>query len=661
MDDLLHHFIVEAKELIQQASDDLLALERRPFDPHRLDSAFRAVHTLKGSVGLFDLKPLGDLLHAAEDLLAAARADGLDLDAAALGALFACLEASERWVGAVEANGDLPPDAPEKADALAAGVRSLLDTPNPSLAAVASRADAAWADALFDALRGSDPAAAASGRPLTAIRYEPRPDCFFSGDDPLGLMRSVPELAALKVSARDPWPPAGSFDPFACNLVIEALSGAPHPDVAAVFRFVPDQVRFLVRDAEPAPAVASAPSGAQGPDSGPPAGPRTVRVEAGRIDRLADLVGELIVAKNALAHLVDAAGRVGEDVDWTGKLAAHHAVIDRLAGDLHAAVVDVRMLPLRDIFRRFPRTVREIGARLGKTVGLTVSGEDIEADKTVIDALSEPLVHVLRNAIDHGVEPGEVRLEAGKSPEATITLRASRFGNRLSIEVSDDGRGIDPARIRRVAAERAVVAPDRLAAMSDDDILDLVFTPGFSTSGSVTDLSGRGVGMDAVRAAVESLGGRVSVLSRPGHGTTVKMDLPTSVVMTQIMSVEAGGRVHGVLMDSIIETAAIRRDRIAPVGSGRAFVLRNRTVPLVHLSALLDGPERDSLAQDVKVLVVRVGSEPVGVAVDRFIDRMDVMMRPMTGILAGAPGLIGTTIQGDGSVLMVLDIAELIG
>jgi two-component system chemotaxis sensor kinase CheA len=379
------------------------------------------------------------------------------------------------------------------------------------------------------------------------------------------------------------------------------------------------------------------------------------------VDRLADLVGELIVAKNALAHLADEAARGADPAGLSDQLLTSHAAIDRLTGDLHAAVADIRMLPLRNVFRRFPRTVREIGTRLGKAVTLTIEGDGIEADKTVIEALSEPLIHVLRNAVDHGVEPREVRLSAGKPPEATVVLQAFRSGNQLSIEVKDDGAGIDPSRIRQIARDRAMVEAGVLEGLSDDAVVDLIFAPGFSTAGAVTDLSGRGVGMDAVRAAVENLGGKVSVSSRLGAGTTIRMVLPTSVVMTKVMTVEAGGRAYGVLMDAVIETASIRRDRVVPIRTGEAFVLRDRTIPLVRLASLLALPEAPEASPDPKVLVMQVAGEPVGVAVDRFVDRMDVMMRPMAGILAHAPGLIGTTILGDGSVLMVLDVAELVG
>jgi two-component system chemotaxis sensor kinase CheA len=290
---------------------------------------------------------------------------------------------------------------------------------------------------------------------------------------------------------------------------------------------------------------------------------------------------------------------------------------------------------MRDVFRRFPRTVREMAGHLGKSIDFSVEGEDVEADKSVVEGLFEPLLHVLRNAVDHGVEPEHLRLEAGKPAKARIVLKARRDGDRVVVEVEDDGRGIDPAVIRVVARERGVASRGELDRMSDAEAIDLIFAPGFSTASEVTDLSGRGVGMDAVRTAVERLGGQTSIRSRQGVGTTVRLSLPLTIVMPS--------------------------SRILPVRDAEAFVLRDRTIPLVRLADLLEVPRPAGAGPGMKVVVMAVGDERVGIAVDSFAERMDVLMRPMSGILAGMPGVMGTSLLGDGSVLMILDIPELLG
>jgi two-component system chemotaxis sensor kinase CheA len=386
-----------------------------------------------------------------------------------------------------------------------------------------------------------------------------------------------------------------------------------------------------------------------------------LRVDASRIDRLADLVGEMVIAKNALAHL---AGQFGDGLDRkqvSQGLLASQAAIERLVAELHGAVMDVRMMPMRDMFRRFPRAVRDLAGQLDKAIDFSMEGEEVEADKAVVEGLFEPLLHILRNAVGHGAEPEPLRLDAGKPAKTRIVLRAYRDGERVKVEVEDDGRGIDPAAIRVAARQRGIASADDLDRMSEADVIDLIFAPGFSTASEVTDLSGRGVGMDAVRSAVERLGGQASVRSRLGHGTTIRLSLPLTIVMTKVMAVRLGRELYGLPLDGIIETAFVPASRVLPVRDAEAFVWRDRTLPLVRLAHLLGIHPSAETPQRLKVVVMSAGDELVGVAVDGFAERMDVLMRPMTGILAGMPGVMGTTLLGDGSVLMILDVPELIG
>jgi two-component system chemotaxis sensor kinase CheA len=660
MDDLIEHFIVEARELVQQATEDLLALERNPADPVRLDSAFRAVHTLKGSVGLFDFPPLNLALHAAEDVLGGLKDGRAIVDEPVIDALLECISRTEQWVGVIEQTGHLPSDAAAEGRRLENVLRSRLDPGRANEPTGVTSTEASWAWELIAASPEANTILEAGEAPLIALRYTPRADCFFAGDDPMALLRSVPDLVALRLSNREPWPSLSEFDPFSCNLQIDALSSAPLDEVKTIFRFVPDQVALHQMPSSAADA-SSRDDGSGDPAAlieGP--GARILRVDAKRVDHLADLVGELVIAKNALAHL---AAQIDEGLDQrevAQRVASSQATIARLVADMHRGIMDVRMLPLRDIFRRFPRAVRDIAGRLGKGIDFTVEGEGVEADKSVVEGLFEPLLHVIRNAVDHGAEPESERLKAGKGARARVTLRARRDGDRVIIEVEDDGRGIDPSRIRQVARERKLLPGHRIDGMSDAEAMDLIFAPGFSTASEVTDLSGRGVGMDVVRTAIEKMGGRAGVESAQGRGTTIRLSLPLTVVMTKVMTVRVGGELYGVPMDGIVETAFVPFERIVPVRDAQAFVLRDRTLPLVRLADLLS--IRDARTETgAKVLVMPVGKDLVGIAVDGFAERMDVLMRPMSGILAGMPGVMGTTLLGDGSVLMILDIPELIG
>ncbi|WP_166802437.1 chemotaxis protein CheA [Microvirga pakistanensis] len=663
MDDLLDHFIVEARELIQQATDDLLALERNSDAASHIDGAFRAVHTLKGSVGLFDFAPMGLALHAAEDLLGGMRAGRAAKHGAAIDELIGCINQTERWVDAIERTGHLPAEAAEEGYRLARALRLQLDEEAIRREAPDSEADLGWIEEAFGP-RLASAALRAEATPLVALRYIPRADCFFAGDDPLALLQSVPDLRAVRISNRNPWPPAAEMDPFSCNLVIEALSGTVLDAVKAVFRFVPDQV--TIHEIAPgaaisghAPASHDATRDTVSATSG--SGTRMLRIDAARIDRMADLVGEMVVAKNALAHLVGQVGDGSGRKDLLQGLHASQATIDRLVAEMHRAVMDIRLMPMQDIFRRFPRAVRDISGQLGKTVDFSIEGEDVEADKSVVEGLFEPLLHVLRNAVDHGAESENQRVAAGKPGRTRIVLRARRVGDRVLIEVDDDGRGIDPSVIRRVARERNVAPAEELDRMSDAEAVDLIFAPGFSTAAEVTDVSGRGVGMDAVRATIERLGGHASVQSTRGAGTTIRLALPVSVAMTRIMAVRVSGELYGLPLDHIVETVLLPASRVLPVRDAEAFVLRDRTLPLIRLAGLLGLPPGPEAASGMKIVVMAVGDELVGIAVDGFAERIDALMRPLSGILSGMSGVMGTTLLGDGSVLMILDIPELLG
>jgi two-component system, chemotaxis family, sensor kinase CheA len=402
--------------------------------------------------------------------------------------------------------------------------------------------------------------------------------------------------------------------------------------------------------------------------------PRALRVDAQRIDALVSLAGELTVVKNAVGHTARRA-RDGADAETLARvLKDQHALLDRLVSELQRSVLGLRVLPLRHVFQNFPRVVREMARELGKPVQLIIEGETTEADKATVEALFEPLLHVLRNAMDHGIEAADERRAAGKPQGATVHLRASRDGDRVIVEVADDGRGIDAVAIRRSAVRRGMASETALAEMPDQAVIELIFSPGFSTAAAVTGLSGRGVGMDAVRAAVARLGGRVTVKSQLGTGTSVVFTLPYTVLMLRVMTVQAGGQMFGVPIDAVVETTKMPRDRIARVGAAEAIVQRDRTVPLVRLADLLDLPRTTSPSAgdaspraegDANIVVASIGRQAgaeqlCALEVESCGERMDVMLRPMEGLLAGVSGFAGTTLVGDGGVLIVLDLEELL-
>ncbi|HLZ82173.1 MAG TPA: chemotaxis protein CheA [Caulobacteraceae bacterium] len=733
MNEFLEQFLIESRELVEQATLDLLALEQTPESRDRLDSAFRAFHTLKGAAGIIEFPAMGRLLHAAEDVLSEVRAGDRTVSLDLISLCLACLDQVVQWLDEMEAAGNLPADPGPAADQLAARFKAGADDPGAQIAvAVAPDGPPPWVEALLAAY----PDASAA----TAVRYVPDAGCFFRGEDPLGLIARAPDLQHVRLAPAAPWPPLDALDPFRSNLIIEALLGAGAGAVADHLRTVSDQIQVYplappgrpdgvvserarailqaqidlvlgargegfagtlgsagrvaiavlgqaglatsavahalaesLTAADPSrfadaladvlePVASRAADEVSGPadPGGPDVVARALRVDVDRIDAIIKLVGELTVVKNALGYAARRAGEGEEGPSLAASLKDQHALLERLTAELQRSVTAIRVLPLRHVFQRFSRLVREMSVSLGKPARLAMEGDATEADKVVVEALFEPLLHVVRNALDHGVEDAAARLAAGKPETALIQLRGYREGERVIVEVSDDGRGVDPDRIREIAVARGLTSAEALTPMSDEEVIELIFAAGFSTAGAVTDLSGRGVGMDAARTAIERLGGRVTVRSRTGEGTTVRFLLPFTVMMTRIMTVEAAGQVFGVPFEAVAETLQIARADVFRVGAAEAFVLRGRTVPLVGLGATLGLAGDGDRPPTAKVVVTAVGGQLNALEVDGFGERMDVMLKPMDGLLAGMHGVAGTTVTGDGRVLIVVDVQELL-
>jgi two-component system chemotaxis sensor kinase CheA len=718
---LLAQFIPEARDLLEQAGRSLLSLERQPEDAAAMNALFRAVHTLKGTSGLFEIPPVTQSLHAAEDLLGAAQAGRLALTPELTDVLLDTLDQLGRWIEALAREGALGEDAGALAAALIQGLaRPLGKGGTQAAAGPALDPPPAWLARVGELPEG----------PLLAITYTPDAHCFFRGEDPLGLVRQLPGLAWIGIEPLEPWPGLEALDPFASNLRYLALARCSPAEAAELFRYVPDQLRMAalggvrlgqeeevlravlaaqirLLDAAPEPDAiapgrlaaalgaaqralaeagratslpatapelraalasllaepAAAPPAAPPPAEAPrPAAPSVLRVEQAKVDALMNLIGEFVVAKNALAWL---ARRAAEEElpprQLARELKDRHALFNRIAEDMQAAIMSVRMLPVDHVFQRFPRLVRDIARRLGKQVELHLEGAETEADKNVVEALADPLIHMVRNSLDHGIEAPAERLAAGKPEQGTLRLSAQHENDNVVIRVADDGRGLDAARLRAKAVEKGLIEPERAAAMSEEEAFQLIFLPGFSTAASVSDLSGRGVGMDVVRNTIENAGGRVRLSSRPGEGTVVEIALPLSMAITRIMTVACGDRLFGVPMALVVETVRVPRRALHRLGESDALVLRDRVVPVMRLSRLLDLPEPEGAPPEQEaILVVRLNGERLGIVVSAFEEVMETIVKPLDGVLAGLRGFTGTTLLGDGRVLLILNLPELV-
>lgn len=650
MDELLTQFLIEGRDLVSAAEASLGRLTRAPDDAAALDALFRDVHTLKGSVAVFDMAPAEALLHRAEDLLMAAHKAGAPLASALVETLILCIDEVDRWIDELERSGRIGEDAGERSTRLISRLSGGSASPEGQAdnAPAPSAVEPDWLAAIRARLA---PSLADEDRALIAFRYAPDPDCFFRGDDPLSVARAVPELIDFRVLPDGVWPALETWDPFRCAAILEGVSAAPLEAVRAAFRLVPDQITFAMI----APSQARAAPKGDGPaDTAGTA--RIVRVDGARLDALADEVGELVVAANSLAFATRRAGFV--DAELAASLRAVQADIDRIAGRLHQSVSAVRRVPLAGSLRRLPRLVREIADGLGKQVTFTLNGETTQVDTAIADGLFEPLLHLVRNALDHGLETPERRAAVGKPIEGRLAIDVARHGDEVTLAVSDDGAGIDPALIRRLGAERGLVKAEDAESLTDAQVLRLILAPGFSTAATISDLSGRGVGMDAVQTAVERLRGRIIIESRLGEGTRFELRLPLNAITTRLLIVRCGADRYGVPLDQIVETARIDSSDILTVGTGEACVLRDRTIPVVDLALMLGG----SAAEDAtaRLVLTESSGETVAIRVTSFDTQIDAMVREASGLLATLPGVAGTALMGDGQVLLVLNLPELV-
>ncbi|WP_343722890.1 chemotaxis protein CheA [Herbaspirillum seropedicae] len=460
---------------------------------------------------------------------------------------------------------------------------------------------------------------------------------------------------------RGPVVPAASVESAEAEAVAVEVRQESLPQPEALSRQEPPQVQLQ----PPAPPLRenlpeeSARAGRRAEES--LSGNKSVKVEQVKIDRLMNLIGEMVVSKNALPYLAQRAEDQFGVRELAREIKAQYAVINRIAEEMQDAIMQVRMMPVSVVFQRFPRLVRDISRKLGKEVQLVLVGEETEADKNIIEALADPLIHIVRNSLDHGLEGPEQRRASGKPALGSLTISAAHEGDQVVIVIEDDGKGIDPALIKRKAYEKGLIDEAQLERISDQDAVNLVFSSGFSTAEVVSDLSGRGVGMDVVRNAVEKVNGSLALHSVSGKGTRLQISLPLSMAVTKVMIIESDGQLFGVPMEHVMETVRVPRSSLHFANSSAKMVLRGHILGLKGINQILGiaAEQKTNADGEVAVLVVRVGGQSVGLVIDDFRETVDVIQKPLLGILGGLSLYSGSALMGDGSVLMVLNTREM--
>ena len=410
----------------------------------------------------------------------------------------------------------------------------------------------------------------------------------------------------------------------------------------------------------PTTAVKNSPSQAQAPAK--PKASSTIRVDHHKLDHLMNVIGELIINRNRYAMLARALEEGQEDVHVVAQqLTETTYAMARISDDLQDTIMKVRMVPVQTVFSRFPRLVRDLSRKSGKQVELIMEGEETEFDKSVVEEIGDPLVHLVRNAVDHGLEDEETRIAAGKKPKGHVWLRAYHKGNSVAIEVEDDGRGMDPEKLKAVAIRKGVITQEEANAMDDREALDLIFAPGFSSAEKVTDISGRGVGMDVVKTNIKNLKGSVNTQSEVGKGSKLTLTLPLTLAIIDALMVQVGGDTFAIPLDAVSETTKIEVEKLSDVNNRKAVTLRGEVLGIVELAELLDMPQSMDEREVLPMVVIQDNDRRLGLVVDRLLERQEIVIKPLGQYLNNfnLKGLSGATIMGDGSVVLILDPHEI--
>lgn len=703
-------FLVEAQEHFELIEQNFLSLEENPGDLDILNAIFRSVHTIKGASGFLGLAKVQALAHIGENILDDLRKGRMALREDVMELLFETVDALKvlvNDVGLTLRKQGQPAD-PDTSDLIARleALRGGGAVPSHPAAEEAPSADLALPAelALLDEVgRGALEDLLGKGGAAMALRIELLPGLLGTAFNPLSMLSMADLVGTLLHSGHllkgEPDLDAFEADQFPFDLLLLIQPSESPEGVQKLFNGV-KHVRIHYHLLEPGrctPLGASAaPPPTAGPSAPPPpadpaaagpgpqaqaelgrkatpdkpaapekAGSDTIRVSQAKLDAFMNTVAELIISKTMINHLVErfeSEVTEGPAGDLVKELRKSSVYLDQVSKEIQASVLGIRMVPVKTIFAKFPRMLRDLAKASGKKIELQMIGEDTEIDKSLIEELSDPLIHLIRNSADHGVESPESRLAAGKPETGTVILRARHEGDTVIVEIEDDGKGIDPAVIRAKAVEKGLLTPDRAEQMTDEEAINLVFLPGFSTAAKVTDISGRGLGMDVVRSNVRKLNGNVSVQSVVGKGSVFTLRLPLTLAIIDALLMKAGGQVFALPGTAVEETLLVPPETVSHLTRRKAINLRGEVLGVTRLRELLQFQETDEdlEGEELPVVVLSAGGRRMGLIVDAFMRRQEMVIKPLASYLASLPGISGASVMGDGGVVLILDPAELL-
>ncbi|WP_380164593.1 chemotaxis protein CheA [Jannaschia sp. R86511] len=629
MDEIVQEFLVESHENLDQLDRDFVELEQDPHSRDLLASVFRTIHTIKGTSGFLGFGNLERVTHVGENLLAKLRDGDRTLDARTTDVLLLMVDAVRAVLAEIESVGV---DEACDVSATVEAVRAILEQP-------------AGPEAVVDPEPVAEPVAESVAEPVAAAEPEPTDE---PAPEPADEPAPVEPATAALVDAE----PVADLEP-----EVTAEAAAPVPPV------VPAPA--VPASAAPAPAPAKAVE--VEPETAAPAGKApadakkrsavdsSIRVDVDVLENLMQLVGELVLSRNRVLQLA------ADSSDTDLVRSAHH--LDLISSSLQEAVMKTRMQPMDYLWAKLPRVVRDLSAQCGKEIDLVMHGRETELDRTLLDAVKDPLTHLVRNSIDHGVETPDVRQAAGKARRGTLTLRAYHESGQVVMEIGDDGKGIDPDMIGRKAVEKGLVTADELAAMSRRAVLDLIFRPGFSTADAVTNVSGRGVGMDVVRTNIEKIGGSVDLTSTPGHGTVMRVTIPLTLAIIPALIVRQGEERYAIPQANLLELVRMNPDDptkgVEYVAGVPVHRLRGRLLPLLDLGEQL-GADSERRAE-ATIAVLRSDNNEFGLVVDEVLETQEIVVKPLGAALTSLQLFAGAAVMGDGRIALILDVLGLAG
>ena len=673
-------FLDESHEHLQSLNEGLLRLEENMEEISAVNDIFRNAHTLKGMSATMGFAKIAELTHEMEDVLDLVRKEQLKLNEDIMDTLFKCLDSLEQMVDSV-GNGEAE-DVVDVSDLVAKLSSISKGTPAPAAATPAAADSAAPAASEGDSAKSVDlelddidldvmKKAKEAGMNMFHVKVTLMETCVLKAARSVMVMHALDEIGDVIKSI----PPAEdleqekferSFDVVIATggdaqAVQNAVDTVSEIEDVLVEPLDPDKVgksEAPASAAPPAPAAKAAAPAAKKEAAKPAAAPakkqhqsQSVRVDIEKLDTLMNLMGELVINKVRLEQI----GQTHRLSDLMETLEQ----MDRVTGDLQNIVMKVRMVPVSAVFNRFPRMVRDVSKELGKDINLTIEGEETELDRTVIDEIGDPIMHLLRNSLDHGVESPDAREAKGKPRTGEVGLIARHEGNNVVIMITDDGAGIDASKIRRKAVEKGMVTQSEADSLDDADAVRLIFLPGFSTAEQITDISGRGVGMDVVRSKIEALSGHVDVETHIDEGSVFKIKLPLTLAIIQAMLVRVQEEMYAIPLTSIDSTINIEPSDIQTVQNKEVIVLRGEIIPIIRMEEALQVPHtKDS--DEHFVVVVHAGEAKAGIVVDNLIGQQEIVIKTLGNLFAGLKLFGGATVLGDGRVALILDVATMI-